>query len=115
LPDPADQLRYSRSAKDLLALAAAHPELVLSAVGERPALAMLTAGLDGLRLELERERFAIMDADAKRVQGYLAAATDLQSRWPELKRKLSGLPLQQAHQLLAEGALVCLPTHPIDS
>lgn len=115
LTDPADQMRYSRSAKDLLALAAAHPELVVPMVRERPALAALSDGLDRLRIELERERFAAMDADAQRVQRYLAAAAGLQSVWPELERKMAELPLQRAHRLLVDSASACLPTSPTAS
>lgn len=110
LPAPADQLRWSRSARDLLQLAAAHPDLVSTITAERPALATIPRGLDALRIALEQERFAAMDRDSARVAAYLAAADGLEQAWPRLQ--LQGLPLRAAHAMLVACAERCLPMTP---
>jgi len=82
-------------------------------VTHRPALAAVPRGLDELRIALERERFAAMDADGKRMRAYLAAAAPLERQWPELERQIAALPLRRAHDLVVACASQCLPTMPI--
>ncbi len=112
LPDPHDSFSHSRSARDLLALAAQEPELAQEMTRHRPALAALSKGLDGLRMALERERFRAMDEDAARLEFYVAAATRFGTAWRELDRKARGLPLGQAHRLILEYAERWLPEDP---
>lgn len=110
LPAVHDQMRHSRSARDLLVLAAAHPDLVARLSDERPALRAIPRGLDELRMELERERFAAMDADQRRVRAYLAASQPLAKAWPEIEQRMAGLPLRRAHPLVVAFAERWLPT-----
>ena len=70
LPDVRDQLLHSRSARDLLALAMTRPEAVAEVAKQRPALRTRDHGSDEVRLALERERFAAMDADTARIRAY---------------------------------------------
>ena len=109
LTDPMEQLLCSRSARDLIALAAAHPQQLESATRQRPALQSLGLGFDELRLALERERFAAMDLDAARIRAFVAATRDLERMWPELDRRTQGLPLRAAHTLVVESAERWLP------
>ncbi len=117
LPSERERILHGRSARDLLAAAARNPALVASLVAERPALAAVPKGLDELRIALERERFAAMDADARRIQVFIAAARTLQAEWPALERSMAGLPLRAAHDRLLASAARCLPMSPsaIDS
>ncbi|HLQ37698.1 MAG TPA: hypothetical protein VK348_07850 [Planctomycetota bacterium] len=110
LLDVRDQMLHSRSARDLLALAKDHPDLLAGLVAERPALAVVTQGLDELRLALERERFAAMDADASRIRTYLQASELLARVWSEIEQRTAGLPLRRAHAIVVGYAERWLPT-----
>jgi hypothetical protein len=110
LPTASEQLRWSRSARDLLELARSHPAEFAAVTAERPALGAVAAGFDELRLALEKERFAVMDADTRRVRAYLGATADWTKTWPTVEGATSGLPLRAAHRIVVESARQCLPT-----
>jgi len=110
LGDPREQMLCSRSARDLLELDRTHPGLGKQLAATRLALGAIGLGLDELRLELERERFAAMDADAARMRAYLMAMERFQQAWPEAQAKMAGLPLRAAHSLVVDCAERCLPT-----
>lgn len=112
LPSPRERILNSRSARDLLAFEAQDPELVASLTAERPALAAVKLGLEELRMALERERFAAMDADARRIRSYLTAARPFEDAWIDLERQTSGLPLRRAHEAVVACASRCLPMAP---
>lgn len=112
LPNVRDQLLHSRSARDLIRLAAAHPQLAKSAAAARPALAAIDLGLDDLRMALERERFAAMDADEQRMLTFVRAAERMRQQWPDVERQTSALPLRAAHAIVVSSAERCLPTDP---
>jgi len=112
LPDVRDQLLHSRSARDLIALAAAQPDLLRAMVPVRPALQHVASGLDDLRMALERERFAAMDADQRRLETFVMATAAFERRWPEIEQRCAGLPLRQAHAIVVESAAQCLPMAP---
>jgi hypothetical protein len=109
LPDARQQLLHSRSARDLIDLAGREPALTASLMSSRPALAAIPLGLEELRLTLERERFAVMDADAKRMRTYLDAAAAMERQWPDLDRRIAGLPLRRAHEHVVACAEQWLP------
>jgi hypothetical protein len=102
-----------RRAGNLLDLARRHPAIAAEVAAERPALRAIPQSLDALRLALERERFAAIDADARRIEAYLAAAEALQRAWPALEAQLEALPLRAAHALVVGCAEQCLPTSAI--
>lgn len=103
---------WSRSATDLLELMRRHPKAAMAATRSRQALAAAAAGLDALRIALERERFATMDADADRLARYVQAAGPFRQRWPELEGAVAGLPLRDAHERVVDCAARWLPTDP---
>lgn len=112
LPSVREQLSCSRSAIDLLELIRLHPDLAQDVTPYRPALAAAGAGLDALRMELERERFAAMDADAARLAGYVRAAETFRQHWPATERRLDGMALRAAHAVMVDSAERWLPTAP---
>jgi len=112
LSDPAEQMRCSRSADDLIELDRSHPGPAARLLPERPALAAIPRGRDELRLEIERERFAVMDTDARRMRSYVEATAGLESVWPQVQGRTAGLPLRQAHAIAVDFAERCLPTTP---
>ena len=115
LPDARGQLQHSRSARDLLDLAAIHPQLVNELQTSRPALAAVRAGLDELRMALERERFAAMDADERRMTTFVRAAGQLRQHWPDVERQSASLPLRDAHGIVVSFAERWLPMDPATS
>ncbi|MEP6820989.1 MAG: hypothetical protein ABI946_01420 [Chthoniobacterales bacterium] len=113
LPDPESQLLFSRSARDLLHLAAAHPDLTTRLTEQRPLLALASGGEEeplGAALDAERRR--LIRADEQRLEGYATAAAAWAAAWPSLFPRLSGLPLRAAHRTMCEAAQTQLPFQP---
>lgn len=115
MQDPADRLRYSRSARDLLELAEAHPDLLSRITAERPALAAVPSGRDALEEALDRERRSLMRANEARLRSYQEAAAKWASTWTSLLREIEGLPLRHAHEHLVQRATGLLPLHPLEA
>jgi argininosuccinate lyase len=63
-------------------------------------------------MELERERFAAMDADSNRMRKYVGAAAKWQGEWLRVEARAAGLPLRAAHRIVVESAESCLPKDP---
>jgi hypothetical protein len=105
-----DQLLFSRSARDLVALAASHPEVITRLMSQRPLLAKAADGEDALAVALDAERRTLMKADEARLSRYQNAAQPWESAWPCLSSEISHLPLPQAHENLCAAALNLLPT-----
>jgi hypothetical protein len=109
MTDPADQLLFSRSARDLLELAQRYPQLLGPARARRAALHALGGGREALEAALDRERRELMRANEVRLQRYQAAATAWANGWPALQREVADLPLPAAHARLCERATGVLP------
>ncbi len=109
---PEDQLRFSRSARDLLELARVRPELLAPATQQRPALAAIERGRDALEEALDRERRELMRANEARLQGYERAAAPWAAAWTKVQREVDAMPLLAAHRVLCERAAPMLPGQP---
>ncbi len=109
LPEVADQLLLSRSARDLIRVAEAHPEAWARACERRPLLRHAAEGVEALESALDAERRELMHANERRIQSYLDAARDWAAAWPEVARVTANLPLLQAHAIVAERAEGVLP------
>ena len=79
MPNPTDRFAFSRSARDLIGLAAAHPELHRVAQATRPALAAVALGIDKLEEALDRERRELVRTNEARLQRYLTACATWES------------------------------------
>jgi hypothetical protein len=112
MPDPGDQLRYSRSARDLLDLARRHPQLAAAVAAERPLLARAADGREALEAALDAERRALMHANERRLGAYRRAAAGWAAAWTALDREIAGLPLLEAHRIMASRAESLLPFAP---
>ena len=110
MQDPADRLRFSRSARDLLELAQAQPELANAVTVERPALAAIASGRSALEEALDRERRALMRTNEERLQRYQRAAGRWAAMWTEVSREIDGWQLRRAHEHLVQRATAVLPT-----
>ena len=110
LDDPLAALRYSRSARDILEIAARHPDLLAAAETDRPCLAAVAQGREGLAAALDAERRLLMARNEERLEHFEQAARPWASVWPALSREIEGWPLPQAHERMVEAANGCLPT-----
>jgi len=115
MPETGDQMRYSRSARDLVRLCAEAPALATELSRERPLL-KLAAGdapdLDRLAEALDAERRNLIKLDAARIAAYEEAAAPWRAQWPEVRREIEGLPLGEAHRIVTSKARACLPISP---
>ncbi len=112
MTDPRQQLRFSRSARDLIDLAARHADLVQELLGTRPALAAIAAGRDALEEAIDRERRQLMRSNEVRLDRYRAAAEAWARQWPAVEARMRELPLTEAHAMMTRFAAACLPFAP---
>ena len=112
LDDPREQLLASRSARDIMALVAAHPVLATELAATRPALALGGGGIEALEAALDAERRALIRANEQRLRRYLTAADAWAARWPSVEAEIAGLPISRAHEIVAARATVVLPFEP---
>lgn len=112
MTEPRQQFLYSRSSRDLIDLAAAHPEALAEAVRQRPLLARIAEGREALEEALDRERRALIHANEERLARYQAAAEGWASVWPAEQRQIEDLSLLEAHRRLVSRAEGVLPFEP---
>jgi hypothetical protein len=113
LPEPRDQLLYSRSARDILALAQRFPALVSEISRARPALASIGGGIAVLETALDAERRMLMHGNEARLRAYLETAQVWREAWPEVEREITGMPLTEAHAIMVQRAEGLLPRQPV--
>lgn len=109
LRDPREQFLYSRSARDLCALADAHRDLVKELLPQRPLLKKIVAGQTELEAALDAERRSLMRANEERLARYREAAQRWATAWPEVEKETHDLALLAAHKVMVERALEFLP------
>lgn len=112
LTDPGDAMLLSRSARDLCALAARHPELVKQLMPTRPLLSECPRGVKAVERALDEERRALIHENEERLQRFRRAATQWQERWPTVAGEVAGLPLREAHNRILAHAARVLPFEP---
>ncbi|HAK97133.1 MAG TPA: hypothetical protein DCM87_19625 [Planctomycetes bacterium] len=103
------RLLYSRSARDLIALAELHPDAMRRAAERRPALAAVAQGRETLEAALDVERRRLIRANEERLAKYMDAAEPWAALWPELSRQMAGRSLSEAHTMMVERADAALP------
>jgi hypothetical protein len=109
MPDPRHRFLYSRSARDLIALAAENPELSTDLQTRRPVLRAISDGREKLEEALDGERREMMHANEKRLEKYQLSAQQWAAAWPGMEKNLAGKPLLQAHATLIKQAQGSLP------
>ncbi len=109
LTDPREQIRASRSPRDLLALRAHEPAAFQAETASRPALVAAEQGEDALAEALDRERRSQIKENERRLRAYLDAGRRWAGEWRELSGELVGRPLLEAHRLVVERARGVLP------
>ncbi len=112
MTDPRSQLLYSRSSRDLIELAEAHPAALAEAIRQRPLLTQIADGREVLEEALDRERRMLIRANEERLARYQSAAEAWAAIWPDVQRQIAGLPLPEAHLLVTSRAEGTLPFKP---
>lgn len=108
---PANRLLLSRSARDLVALAQEHPDLVTELERRRPVLKHVYEGREGLEVALDAERRQLIHTNERRLKSYMEAAEAWAKVWPEVSAETSGMPLREAHCIVVARAEEQLPFH----
>jgi hypothetical protein len=106
------QALHSRSARDLVQLAAEHPAAVARAAIERPLLSRIGEGREPIERLLDEERRTLIRQNEDRLERYLAAATPWAAGWARLAKELAGRPLPEAHAMMVARAAELLPREP---
>lgn len=109
LESPVEQLLCSRSARDILSLAARNPAAFAEAQAQRPALAAVATGREALEAALDAERRSLIRANEERLARYLEAAAAWAAKWPDVERFIRGQPLHAAHAAVVRAAENVLP------
>lgn len=112
MSDPRDRLLYSRSARDLMALAEKHPELVSELTAQRPVLERISEGKERLEQALDAERRALIRANEERLATYMKAAEEWSATWAYVEKEIAGCSLVEAHEIVVTRAEGLLPFHP---
>ena len=114
MTEPQQQFLYSRSSRDLIELAEAHPAVLAEAVRHRPLLAHIAEGREALEDALDRERRALIHANEERLARYQAAAEAWAGVWQAEQREIEDLSLLDAHRQLVSRAEGVLPFNPLE-
>ena len=109
MTDARDRLLYSRSARDLKALAQSHPDLARQLAPQRPVLTRVAEDRETLEAALDAERRSLMHANERRLALYAAAYEEWSREWRALAAEIAALPLLEAHEIVVERAEGVLP------
>lgn len=109
ITDVTDQLLFSRSARDLIALAEEHPNEVREAAHRRPVLKVVREGREKLEEALDAERRTLIRANEGRLRKYVGAAEQWRAVWRGIAGEIKGAPLIEAHATMVEAAADVLP------
>jgi hypothetical protein len=112
MEDPRLEASYSRSARDLVRLAQDHPDAVREAAVERPLLSRVGQGREEIERLLDEERRALIRKNEDRLDRYVNAATRWGAEWTRVAKEIAGLPLTEAHEVMAARAAEHLPHEP---
>ncbi len=109
MQDIDDQIMYSRSARDLMKIAAEYPEQVKNLAQKRSVLPAVSKGLDELEAALDLERRQLIHANERRLARYMNAAGAWAKAWQSIAHEIEGLQLSKAHVILVGKAQDVLP------
>ena len=104
-----DQILYSRSARDLMALAEKHSDRIKELAVQRPVLHLISEGIGKLEEGLDAERRILIHANEKRLRKYMTAAERWNTVWPLVAKKIANVSLIEAHEIVVEEAENVLP------
>ena len=103
------RVRYSRSAREIVAFFKKNPELVGNLMMVRGIDRDALKTIDALETALDAERRRLMHMNERRLTRYLEAARQWSECWKRVEYAVQGLPLRQAHGMLCKEATGVLP------
>lgn len=105
-----EQLLYSQSARDILAIKQKSP---LEFERAKPIRNILQGdlSLESLEENIDRERRGLMRANANRIEKYQNAAQSWALNWQAISKKIDNLSLTAAHAYILQEANKFLPTN----
>lgn len=109
LPDPKEQLLYSRSARDLITLADQYPDFVIELTPQRPLLMKIKEGIQRLEEALDAERRELIHLNEDRLKKYINASEQWLKIWPNVQEEIKKLSLIDAHRTIINRANGVLP------
>ena len=109
MSEPRDQLLYSRSARDLIALAERYPDIMSELMNLRPVLKYVREGKRRLEERLDAERRVLIHTNEKRLKNYMDSAENWLKIWPEIQNDITGCSLVKAHEIIVNRANRVLP------
>ncbi|MBI3986593.1 MAG: hypothetical protein HY343_06720 [Lentisphaerae bacterium] len=109
MSDADEQILCSRSARDLMELAATHPDKIVSLARRRPALLAVRDGVEALEAALDAERRRLMHANEERLAAYMAVAEPWSQAWSDVAREMDGMAIRDAHDAMVKRAEGRLP------
>lgn len=109
MENPREQLLYSRSARDIIALGERCPELLKELSQQRDVLKSVSLGRDKLEEAIDRETRQLMRKNEIRLECYLRAAVHWRAKWPDVSSRIKDMPLDEAHACVVEEAESVLP------
>jgi hypothetical protein len=104
-----DQVRYSRSAREILDFFRESPSEVAALLAERGIGTKALKNRESLEAALDAERRRLIHANERRLARYAAAARAWVEIWKDVERALAGLPLLEAHGIVVKRAEGVLP------
>ena len=113
MSDPRDQLLYSRSARDLIALAEKHPAFISELKVQRSVLEKIPEGRDKLEEALDAERRSLIHVNEERLRIYMEASLKWSVIWQDVEKETEGISLLKAHEIVVRRAKDILPFHPM--
>ncbi len=104
-----NKLRYSRSAREILAVYDKNPDAVVAVLKDRGIENDALETPDALETALDAERRGLMHANENRLARYAAAAQAWSEIWKDVEKETNGLSLLKAHAVITERADGLLP------
>ncbi len=110
IKDPEMQMRFSRSARDLIRLSSGNQSIARSVAEVRPLIQHAIKGdRDALESDLDRERRLLIREDEERMERYSIASQEWKDAWPDLQNRIIGKDLYDSHDIIKEAANELLP------
>ncbi|MBN1981059.1 MAG: hypothetical protein JW795_05985 [Chitinivibrionales bacterium] len=104
-----EQLRYSRSAKDILEIYQKKSQMVLEILRQRGIESESLKSVDALEIALDAERRRLIHRNEAHLLKYIEASQEWSDQWKEIEKQVHGCTLLEAHQIITNRAEGVLP------
>ena len=112
IEEPADWLRFSRSARDILEAYRKDPGIAGEAMASRGIRTVDLRSRESLEAALDAERRRLIRANEERLLRYRRASAEWAGAWTDIQRSCSAMSLPDMHRHLVESGTRLLPFEP---